>query len=845
MQAGGGRTVRRVVVGTLVLLALVPLAPEAAAAKSPVRKSPAKKSRHVRARSGGPAGPPARSTAAPAEMKGDRADGASASRLARVDRVAIAGNERVEEEAIRVRLGMQAGALLDEATVDADIRALYRMGFFESVAADLDRVGTEWVLTYRVRERPFVSAVKVEGAKKIGREELEGVLRIRPNTIYDPEKARAGIEEARKLYEKKGYLDAAITVRIDPAAEAGKSVVTFTVDEGQAVRVRSIVFEGTRSFSARALKKVMTTKERWFLSFLTGRGTIDREVLKTDAERLTAFYYENGHIDVKVDEPVIQRDPDGLTVTFKVEEGSVYEFGSIDLAGDLPPESDEVRDRLAARTDETFRASKLREDINLLTEVYGDRGYAFVNVTPETAVDPSARRVAVVYRVSQGPEVQIDRIEVTGNTKTRDKVIRRELDVQEQERFSGSKLRRSQEKLRRLGFFEDVNITTRKADSPDRLDLLVDVKEGSTGSFAAGAGISSGESFLFNVRLAEINFLGRGQRLSVNADFGSLSRNLSFSVTEPYFLDTEMTLGFDVFNWELIFDEFTRGGTGGSIRALYPFSALGWEHLWGLPLVDTRFGLEYRIEDASITDVSEHAATLIRAEEGTALTSSLIPRLSRDTRNHPFDPTSGSMQDFSIELAGVGGDSRFVKIESRTRWYYPFWKSPRLGTFTASTGWTFGYGIGYGAQRELPLFERYFPGGINSIRGFRVRSLGPRVPVFLQGRDSAGRCTLPGQQCALRVRRDAVGGSEELIFNNEIIFPLVEPLGLKGVLFFDAGEAYSAMQGIEFGDMRTSAGFGVRWFSPIGPLRIEIGFPLNPRVGDDTQGVLFSFGGPP
>jgi len=224
------------------------------------------------------------------------------------------------------------------------------------------------------------------------------------------------------------------------------------------------------------------------------------------------------------------------------------------------------------------------------------------------------------------------------------------------------------------------------------------------------------------------------------------------------------------------------------------------------------------------------------------LTSAVIPRIFRDTRNHPFDPTAGSMQDFSLEVAGLGGDSKFIKAESRARWYYPVWKKPGLGTFTVSTGWTFGYGFGYGDLRDLPLFERYFPGGINSIRGYDVRSLGPRVPAWVPQSCLGG--DLKGCQERLE-RRDVVGGSEQLIFNNEFIFPIVEQIGLKGVVFFDAGEAYSASEGIRFNDMRTAAGFGVRWLSPIGPLRLEIGFPINPRVGDDTKAVLFSFGGPP
>ncbi len=758
----------------------------------------------------------------------------------RLDRVVITGNQRVEEEAIRLQVRSQPGTRLSEETVDNDIRAIYRMGFFDNVEATLTNENSKWALTYTVRERPLIRDVHIEGNSKISKEDLEGAFKVRPNTIFEPEKVRHGIDEAKKLYEKKGYLDAKIDYETKPVGTNEVSL-TYKISEGKLVRIVKIIFEGVRAFPPtsrfspfqRELNGVMQTKEKWFLSFLTGAGNLDNEVLKTDIERLTAFYYDHGYIDVKIDEPVVERKPDGLYVTIKIDEGEQYKVGSVDIRGELLSDEDlrKLRSKLHLETGEVFRASKLREDISTITDAYGDKGFAFVNVTPDTPVNPTARTVDVTYKVSKGPEVTIDKIEITGNTKTRDKVVRRELELEEQQRFSGSKLRRSQERLRRLGFFEDVNITTRKAESEDRLDLLVDVKEASTGAFSAGAGISSGESFLFNVRLSEINLFGRGQRAVINADFGAIQRNFSFDFTEPYFLDTQLTTGFSVFNWQLIFDEFTRGGTGASFRALYPLTALGWQSVAGYSLQDTRLGLEYRIEDAEITDVDATAAGAIRSEEGSSLTSSLTPRLFRDTRNHPFDPTSGSMQDLSFEFAGVGGQSKFIKLETRARWYYPLWKSPSLGTFTLSLGQTLGYGLGYGSQRDLPLFERYFPGGINSVRGFRILSMGPRNTVT----DAAGNS----------IRSDPIGGSQQLIFNNEIIFPIVEALGLKGVVFYDAGNAFSAQQGIDFGGLRMAVGGGFRWLSPIGPLRLELGFPLNPHVGDDRQTVMFSFGGPP
>jgi outer membrane protein insertion porin family len=766
----------------------------------------------------------------------------------RIDRVTISGNQRVEDEAIRVRLTAQPGSPYKESVVDADIRSLYKLGFFDDVTASFDQVGGQWVLNYHVQERPFVRVVRVEGNKKIDKEELEGMLRIRPNTILDPEKARRGIEEATNAYEKKGYLDADIRYETTPVGE-NEVDVTFVVDERAPIRIRDIEFEGNKEFSDRQLSAIMATKERWILSFVTGAGNLDREVLNTDSERITAYYYENGFIDVRVDEPKIERDEDGLVVTFKIDEGERYHFGDINVVGETLPD---VPVDLQAKKDEVFQPSKLRDDINNVSAIYGDLGYAFVNVTPETDIDTAGKAVNVSYRVTRGPEVSIDRIEISGNTKTRDKVIRRELELQEQQRFSGTALRRSQDRLRRLGFFEDVNITTRKAESEDRLDVIVDVREGSTGAFSAGAGISSGESFLFNVRLSESNLFGRGQAVVLNADFGSIRRNISLSFTEPYFLDTPLTLGIDAFNWQLEFDEFTRGGTGGGIRLLYPFPALGLDvvrlgPLGQVSLLDTRIGLEYRIEDAEITNVSRGAAAPIQAEAGSQLTSSVIPRIFRDTRNNLLDPTSGSLQDLSVEIAGLGGDSQFINAQSRARWYIPFLNIQALGApLVFATGWNFGYGFGYGDQRELPLFERYFPGGINSVRGFEVRSLGPSNLVVQQqaGPDDLCNINFPNG-CAALFRRDVIGGSQQLVINNEIIFPILAALGVKGVVFFDAGNAFLAADGIELDEMRLSVGGGIRWLSPIGPLRIEMGFPLNDQTGDDVQMLQFSFGGPP
>jgi len=756
----------------------------------------------------------------------------------RIERVDIRGNLRVEEDAIRVHLRTQPGQSLDEAALDADVRSAYQMGFFDQVSVEvLPGEAGGVVVVLQVRERPLVRNVTVEGTDKLDKEEVEGALKVRPYTILDPLKAREGAEAARRVYVEKGYLDAEITYETKTVGENEVDVV-YKVTEHDRVRIVDVVVEGNEAFSDRKLRSVMQTKERSPISFITGSGVLNKEVLRTDTERLTAWYYDHGYIMVRVAEPEVERIDDGLRVLVKIDEGERFRVGDVSITGEqLPPDPERLVEGLETSRGEIFRASALRQDIQKITERLSEDGYAFATVEPDTRPNVEAKTVDVVFQADRGEQVFIDRIEVTGNTKTRDYVIRREMRLHEQEMFSATRLRKSREALQRLGFFQEVNITTRRATSNDRMNVIVDVKEAQTGSFSAGAGFSSTDNLLLNVRIQENNLFGRGQRLILNADVGSLRRNILLSFTEPYFAGTPLTAGIDVFSWLLAFDTFDRAGTGFGINGTYPVTALGYTSFLGFPLDEVRIGAAYRFEQASIEDLSQSATDSIRAEAGTSLISSITPRLTRNTLNHALDPTAGSLQDVSVEVAGLGGD-RFLKAELHERWYYTFLRSKALGDFTYSLGGTLGYGFGEGglSGKDLPLFERYFPGGINSIRGFKARTLGPRE--FLK--NASGQI----------VSTDPIGGSQEVILNNEIIFPIVQSLGVKGVLFVDAGNAYGTeeLQGepefLSIENTRFAAGGGVRWLSPLGPLRIELAQAFNTKAFDETELIQFSFGGP-
>ncbi|HYB97959.1 MAG TPA: outer membrane protein assembly factor BamA [Candidatus Limnocylindrales bacterium] len=748
-----------------------------------------------------------------------------------VKQIQVRGPRRVEEAAIRIHITQPVGGRLDQALIDADVKNVYRMGFFENVWVTTEPAPGGVVLTYNVQERPYVIAVEFEGNENVEKADLEAVVGIRPRTVFDPQKAWEGIRQIKKTYAGEGYPDAEVTYTVEADA-AGNAKVRYKIDEKNSVLVEEIHFQGVNAFSERKLRSVMSTRRAWILSWFTGAGILKEEELATDVERLTAFYYDNGYIQVRVDEPEVTRTEDGLELTIRIEEGDQYRIGQVKFGGEVLLPEEELLEASRLESGKIFRPSRLRESIFGLTEAYGNLGHAFAEAVPDTEVHPDTKLVDVTFKMSSGPVVSVGRIDIKGNTKTRDYVVRRELRLQEGERFSGKGLRESRERTKRLGIFDEVEVTSTRAEEPDKVNLQVTVKEARTGTFAAGAGFSSEDALLANARITERNLFGRGQIATFNVDFGTQRQNFRLGFTEPWAFNIPLTLGFDIFHWQYEFDNFERGGTGGSIRASYPLWELGLRELMGASLDNIRIGLEYRLENSRIDGVSRSAPAHMFEEEGTKLTSSLRPSISRNTIDQPFDPTEGSLNTVSAEFAGLGGAQDFIKVDVSSRWYWPIYRSEAGWKLVYSTAGTFGWGIGDAGLngKELPLSERYFPGGINTVRGFQARSLGPREEF----------CERNGTDC----EDEEVGGSSELIFNNELIFPIIQDAGVKGVIFFDAGNAFSQEEGIELSEMRLSAGLGVRWLSPFGPLRIEVGFPFNAKKADEESLVLFSFGTP-
>ena len=759
----------------------------------------------------------------------------SAQEKVRLREVRVQGNLRVEEDAIRLHLKARQGDLFEPAVIDQDVKSIYRMGFFDDVKAELSPDG---ILTYSVKERPYIREIKVLGNSQVSRERIEAALGVVPRTILDRDKVSEGTERVKKLYSEQGYVNAQVDFAIS-LIENNQAVIHMEIEEGTRLLIMKISFEGNRAFSDGELKGLMATKEQWFLSFITNRGVLEQDVLTNDIAILSSHYYDHGYINHRIDEPVMLRRREGIELVIRIEEGDQYRVGKVEIGGELITDAETLLKKVQMTTGQIFRGSRLRNDITTLSEMYADKGFAFAQVEPVTKINHGEKHVDLALVITRGPPVYFNRILIAGNTKTRDKVIRREMTAAEQELFSGNKIKQSRNALQRTGYFEDVQLTTKKTDQPDAVDLLIDVKEGPTGTFSVGAGYSSGDNFVFSTAVSERNLFGRGQAVNARFDLGTSRQDFILSFTEPYLYDTPLTVGFDAFNSRREFEDFTSRRTGFGTRTSYPLKHLdlpffgrspednGRTERVYHPLTEyTRAGMAYELTREKIGSVSTSASASIRDEKGISWTSSLSPNLSYDSRDHFFSPTEGTTSNLGIKFAGLGGDNRFIKSDASVRWHYSFLKDPNWGgTYTLALGGALGYGISLkersNGEKNLPLFERYFPGGMNSVRGFKDRSLGPR----------------DGD--------DAVGGDKQAVLNAEILFPIMEQYGLRGVAFFDMGQAFRRSEGFDLADFRRSIGFGARWLSPFGPLRVELGFPLNKKSGDDTSVLGFSIGSQP
>jgi outer membrane protein insertion porin family len=720
-----------------------------------------------------------------------------------IGEVQVHGNRRVEKGAILSVLGVKPGAGVTEEAIDRDVRAIYGLGRFQNVTAEINEVDGASILTYVVKERPLLRSIRLVGNKKLKVEELEPLMGVHTPEIYDPKKIDAGLENLRKRYRKDGFYAAEISssVEVNDKLEA---TVTVNIDEGEKNRIAEILFDGNTVFSNRKLRKAMETKEKWFLSWVFDSGTYNEEAANIDRERIADLYYNEGYVDIVVSAPHLSLTPNRkhLILTYDIEEGQQYHTGPVDVVGDLIESKEELLKLVQLKEGDVFSRKKLRDSVLAINDFYADRGYAYVNVVPRTPNDKSDRRIDLQLRIEKGELVHLDRIRIRGNTKTRDKVIRREMKVNEGDLFTSSGLKESQRKVKNLGFFEEATVATSKGESPDKMNVDVDVKERPSGTLSAGVGYSSVDKVVVQGSASQDNFLGLGLKGQIGASFGGSTTTYRIGLLDPYFLDKNLSLGFDLYKTDREWNSFSRDAIGGDVKLGVP-----------LPFENNRAFFIYRFEKKDIYDVDDDASYYIRAQEGNSTLSSIEAMLIRDTRDYKLDPKTGYLTTLSAEYAGIGGSEHFAKYIASHRHFFPL-----FGEVVFSVNGEIGY-IQKTTDEEIPIDEKFFLGGLSSIRGFESREMGPRDP------DTG----------------DYLGGVKEAFLNFELIFPLVKDIGMKGVVFFDTGNAWSEDEDY-FEDMRYSAGVGIRWFSPMGPLRVEWGYNLDPEPWEDRSQIGFSLG---
>jgi outer membrane protein insertion porin family len=722
----------------------------------------------------------------------------------RIATIAPEGNNRIDSGAILRKITTKTGDAYNQATLRNDLKEIYAMGYFNDVQIDVSDTQKGKKVIFRVVEKPVINTVIFEGMDKLKEEDIKAAANIKEHFILNPVKIADAEEAIRQLYKTKGFYNSKVTSKITYPNNQG-AVVQITIDEGVKMYIKEISVEGNTTFDDDELLDQIETSEKWFLSWLTEGGLLDMNKVQQDAGRIVSYYNDNGFLEAKIGDPVISQEKEWLYIKFIVEEGTRFQVGTVDFTGDLLAEKDEMMELLTIKDDPYLGRQAIRKDILTLTDYYAEAGFAFADIKPIIKKTPSGDHMDVTFDISKGDLVYIERITIRGNSRTRDNVIRRELLIAEGGVFDSKAIRESTQALQRLTYFEEVNIIPEPSLNPNRMNVIVEVKEKSTGNFSIGAGFSSAENVIVMGQIAENNFLGRGDTLSFNANLSGSSSRYNLGYTNPHLNDSALSWGLDLFSIEREYDDYTKESKGGGIRIGYPI--FGKWRLYG----------NYSFTDTDLSDVQPTASRIIRDSVDLHITSAIKFSLVRDTRNRLYVASEGSRNVVSVKYGGgpLGGDAQFTKVEGSSGWYFPI---PFKSVFhiEGSVGQVF-----ENQPDKLPVYERFYLGGLSSVRGFEFGKISPL--------DNG----------------DRIGGDKMWYTNTEVIFPLLETQGLHGLVFYDAGQVMNDDEnwGDATDNIKNAVGVGIQWLSPMGPLSIVWGFNLDPRDDEDDSVWDFSVGG--
>ncbi|MFC1807364.1 outer membrane protein assembly factor BamA [Candidatus Omnitrophota bacterium] len=726
--------------------------------------------------------------------------------------ITIEENKIVSTNNILSKIKLKTGDIFSQKAVNEDIKRLYATGFFTDVTAQIEDYEGGIRLIFSVLEKSVVEKIIFKGNEIYKEGKLAKVIETKEGDVLNKRRLSEDLKKIKAFYKKKGFplVEADYDINLD--AGANKAKVLIIIDEKKRYRIKNIRFEGNEGFPDKRLLKLLSTR----VDALFTSGFLDESTLEQDMDRIGAFYKTQGYIDADASYQIeYGQDEKRIDILITVEEGDQYFVGALDLVGNLVITSKQINKELRMKTGDSYNPDNLRFDVMGIQTLYFDKGYMSCKVRPATKLDSQAKTISISYGIAEGSVSYVNDIRVTGNTKTKDLVIRRELRLYPGEQFDGKKLKRSKERLYNLGFFDEVIFNTEPTQTDDKRDLVVSVKEAKTGELSFGGGYSSVDRLLGFVEVMQRNFdignypdfTGAGQSLKIRAEIGSVRQNYILSFTEPWIFGYPYLFGFDLFNY----DRSKKSSLGYG----YGERRFGGALRFGKEFTDyDRADLKYRLERIKISDVSADATDALKDEEGNNTISSLGLTLTRDTTDNKFNPMRGHILSATGEDAGgfLGGDKDFYKLFGLANVFFNYDKKLVLD-LKLRVGWS----DEYDDSKSVPVYERFFAGGANTIRGYKERRVGPRDAKT----------------------DDPVGGESMLIGNIEATYPVIK--NFKIAAFYDIGNVWEKSDDLASGDYKSAIGTGVRVKTPIGPVKIDMGYPLKEAAPGEKKKVRFHF----
>jgi outer membrane protein insertion porin family len=780
--------------------------------------------------------------------------------------IEIVGNRRVGRDDVISYLREKPGHLFKVDNLTADVHALWDSGFFEDVQVDLTTNDRGVVLRFLVRERPNIKSITYTGNEEIENDKLNEAIEIKPNTILSLPAVRRSVQKIKDAYAEKGFFLADVDFEVKPARE-NEVIVAFKITEHQPVTVRRINFIGNEHVSDSDLRDSMQTGNGGFFSFGSG-GPYRQDIFERDVLMLSALYYDKGYLNVQIATPrvMLTTDRSGIDVSIIIHEGPRFKIRQLRIY-ERDNEGHEVeplggrralRQMISEQSGDYFNRAQLIKDLGAVKTLYRDAGFANVEVEPQTELDPVHAQVDIVVPIRRGGPVHIERIEVKGNTKTRDKVVRREIEIEEGQLFSETRLDNSKRRVTALGYFDRVDVSTEQGSSPDKIVVYFEVTEKPTGTFQVGAGFSSIESFIATAQVQQANLFGNGQALALQAQVSALRQLVTVRFFEPYFLDSLWNASTELYDTLYVFPDFSRRSVGGNLTFGYalinPWLRLSLTGTLEWDSVDTSPSNTFFGAAPGFVSIFQQLPLANLFNSGRVV--SLRPTLTWDTRDNRLFPTSGIFFQLSTELASsiFGSEFNYLRNHFKLNFYLPLGGGVGLpGSGFVLHAFTNAGMVTSPDPQGVPIFQRYFLGGILDVRGFYLRSIGPRLPLTASLDPNSPPITNGAN----------IGGNLEMYENLELEFPIIDKVGIRGVVFMDAGNSWNledqfcrttpapqfdrvVQPCFTFPDsltyLRTSSGFGIRWFSPLGPLRFEWGFPLSPLPYENHSDFEFTIG---